>query len=149
MGSVCRATRIAAAALLAIAPSLAIPAGSGLAVLSVGVEVKPSAAFRLEPKTAQLAISDADVAVGYIELPHSSRLSMSTGRFRPTVVLDFSPGMGPFKSVEVWAEDAWQAAGQTWHAGATIATALSFRFSLIGKASPARYQVPLILNIDF
>jgi hypothetical protein len=140
----CRATRIAAAALLAIAPSLAIPAGSGLAVLSVRVEVKPSAAFRLELGTAQLSISDADVAVGYIEL----RLSMSTGRFRPTVVLDSSPGMGPFKLVEVRAEDAWQAAEQTWHAGAATATALSFRYSLIGKASPARYQLPLVLNID-
>jgi hypothetical protein len=143
-----RATRIAAAGLLAIAPALAIHAGSGLAVLSVGAEVKPSAVFRLELSTPQIAISDADVALGYVELPASSRLSMSTGRFRPTVMLDFSPGIGPFKSVEVWAEDVWQAAEKTGHASATTVTALAFRFSLTGKSSPGRYPLPLILNVD-
>jgi hypothetical protein len=143
-----RVTRIAAAALLAIAPALAIQAGSGLAVLSVDAEVKPSAAFKLELKTAQLTVRDADVALGYIDLPASTLFRMSTGRFRPTVLLDFSPGMGPFKSVEVLAADAWQAAGKTWHAEATTVTALSFRFNLVGKTAPGRYGLPLILSVE-
>jgi hypothetical protein len=139
---------IFSATLLVIAPSVSIPAGSGLAALSVGAEVKPSAAFRLEFKTGQLPITDADVALGYIELPAGSSLTMNTGRFRPPVTLDFSPGMGPFKSVEVWAEDAWQAAEETWHTGPGTVTALSFRFNLMGKAAPARYSLPLVLNVD-
>ena len=139
------ALRIAAAALLALAPGLAIPAGSGFAALPVAVEVKPSAAFKLELKTAQLAISDADVALGYIELPAGSHLSMSMGRVRPNVLLDFSPGMGPFKSVEIRAEDVSHATEQ---AGAATVTALSFRFNLTGKAAPGRYPLPLILSVD-
>jgi hypothetical protein len=147
MVSVRLATRIAAAALLAIAPGVAIPAGSKLAALSVRVAVKPSAAFRLELKTAQLAISNADVALGHVDLPASTRLSVSTGRFRPAVLLDFSPGMGPFKSVEVRAEDAGHAAEKAGHAGATV-TALSFRLGLSAKAAPGHYRLPLVLNVD-
>jgi hypothetical protein len=143
-----RVTRIAAAGLLAIAPAPAIQAGSGLAVLSVDVEVKPSAAFKLELKTAQLIIRAADVALGYIDLPASSLFSMSTGRARAAVLLDFSPGMGPFKSVTVLVEDAWQAAGKTWHAEATTVTALSFRFNLAGKTAPGRYGLPFILSVE-
>lgn len=142
------ALRIAAAALLALAPGLAIPAGSGFAVLSVDAQVKPSAAFKLELKSAQLSINDADVARGYIDLPEGSRLSMSVGRFRPTVLLDFSPGAGPFKSVEMRAQDVWQAVEKTWHAGAATVTALSFRFGLTDKAAPGRPALPLILNVD-
>jgi hypothetical protein len=145
---VCRAATIFSATLLAIAPSVSIPAGSGLTALSVVAEVKPSAVFRFELKIGQLAISDADVALGYVELPAGSSLTMNTGRYRPPVTLDFSPGMGPFKSVEVWAEDAMQAAEKTWHAGASTVTALSFRFNLIGKAAPVRYSLPLVLNVD-
>jgi hypothetical protein len=117
-------------------------------VLSVDAEVKPSAAFKLELNSAQLSINDADVARGYIDLPEGSRLSMSVGRFRPTVLLDFSPGGGPFKSVAMRAQDVWQAAEKTWHAGAATVTALSFRFGLTEKAAPGRPAVPLILNID-
>jgi hypothetical protein len=148
MGSLRRATSIAAAALLAIAPGVAISGGSRLAALSVRVEVKPSAAFKLELKTAQLAISDADVALGYVDLPASTRLSVSTGRFRPAVLLDFSPGMGPFKSVEVSAEDAGYAAEKTAHGAATTVTGLSFRLGLSSKAAPGPYRLPLILNVD-
>jgi hypothetical protein len=142
------ALRIAAAALLAIAPGLTIPAGSGFAVLSVDAEVKPSAAFKLELNSAQLAINDADVARGYVELPAGSRLSMSVGRFRPTVLLDFVPATGPFKSVEIRAQDVWHATEKAWHAGAATVTALSFRFNLAGKATTGRALVPLILNVD-
>jgi hypothetical protein len=141
----CRAATIFSATLLAIAPSLSIPAG-GLAALSVGAAVTPSALFRFELKTGQFGITDADVALGYIDLPAGSSLTMSTGRLRPPVTLDFSPGMGPFKSVEVWAEDALQAAEETWRTGTV--TALSFRFNLMGKAAPARYSLPLVLNVD-
>jgi hypothetical protein len=138
--------RIIFAALFALAAGVAIAAGSRFAVLSVGVHVRPSAAFKLD--TAQLAISDADVARGYVELPAGSRLSMSAGRIRPTVLLDFSPGMGPFKSVEIWAEDLWYAREETSQARAVTVTALSFRFNLTGKAAPGRHELPLILNID-
>jgi hypothetical protein len=114
----------------------------------VGVHVKPSAAFKLDVSNAQLDISNADVARGYIELPAGSRLSMSTGRIRPTVLLDFLPGMGPFKSVEITSEDLWYAAEKTSQPRAVTVTALSFRFNLIGKAAPGPHQLPLILNID-
>jgi hypothetical protein len=144
----CRVSTVATAALLAIAPGLSIHAGSGPAVLSVNAEVKPSAKFSLELNNAQLGISDADLAAGYVDLPAGSRLSISTGRFRPTVLLEFSPGMGPFKSVEVWADDTWQAAEKAGHATATVVTALSFRFSLIGKPSPRLYPLPLVLSVE-
>ena len=140
--------RITAAALLAIGTGVAVAAGSRFAVLSVGVHVRPSAAFKFHLDNAQLDISNADVARGYIELAAGSRLSMSTGRIRPTVLLDFSPGGGPFKSVAMRAQDVWQAAEKTWHAGAATVTALSFRFGLTEKAAPGRPAVPLILNID-
>ena len=117
-------------------------------MLSVGVHVRPSAAFKLHLNNAQLEISNADVARGYIELAAGSRLSMSTGRIRPTVLLDFLPGMGPFKSVEISSEDLWYAAEEIWQHRAVSVTALSFRFNLIGKAAPGRHELPLVLNID-
>lgn len=126
----------------------AIAAGSRFAVLSVGVHVKPSAAFKFHLHNAQLDISNADVARGYIELAAGSRLSMSTGRIRPTVLLDFLPGMGPFKSVEITSEDLWYAMEETSQPRAVTVTALSFRFNLTGKAAPGPHQLPLILNID-
>jgi hypothetical protein len=141
--------RITAAALFATGASVAIAAGSRLAALSVAVQVKPSATFKLHLNNAQLDISNADVARGYIELPAGSRLSMSTGRIRPTVLFDFSPGMGPFKSVEITSEDLGYATEGTWQPRAVTVAALSFRFNLIGKAAPGPHQLPLILNIDF
>ena len=134
--------------LFAMGAGVAIAAGSRFAVLSVGVHVKPSAAFKFDLSKAQLDISNADVARGYIELPAGSRLSMTTGRIRPTVLLDFSPGMGPFKSVEITSEDLEHAAETNWQHRAVSVTALSFRFNLIGKAAPGPQQLPLILNID-
>lgn len=140
--------RITAAALFAIGTGVAVAAGSRFAVLSVGVHVKPSAAFKLHLSNAQLDISNADVARGYIELAAGSRLSMSTGRIRPTVLLDFLPGMGPFKSIEITSEDLWYATEKTSQPRAVTVTALSFRFNLTGKAAPGPHQLPLILNID-
>ena len=140
--------RITAAALFAMGAGVAIAAGSRSAVLSVGVHVRPSAVFKLHLNNAQLDISDADVARGYVELAAGSRLSMSAGRIRPTVLVDFVPGMGPFKSVEISSEDLWYAAEEIWQHRAVSVTALSFRFNLIGKAAPGRHELPLVLNID-
>ena len=140
--------RITAAALFAMGAGVAIAAGSRSAVLSVGVHVKPSAVFKLHLNNAQLDITDADVARGYIELAAGSRLSMSAGRIRPTVLVDFLPGKGPFKSVEITSEDLWHATEKTWQPSAITVTALSFRFNLTGKAAPRSHPLPLIVNID-
>lgn len=140
--------RITAAVLFLTGAGAAIAAGSRFAVLSVGVHVKPSAAFKFHLNNAQLDISNADVARGYIELAAGSRLSMSTGRIRPTVLLEFLPDMGPFKSVEITSEDLWYAMEKTSQPRAVTVTTLSFRFNLTGKAAPGPHQLPLILNID-
>ncbi len=140
--------RITAAALFAMGAGVAIAAGSRSAVLSVGVHVKPSAAFKFHLNNGELDISNGDLARGYIELAGGSRLSISAGRIRPTVLVDFLPGMGPFKSVEITSEDLRHATEKTWQPSAVTVTALSFRFNLIGKAAPGSHQLPLILNID-
>lgn len=146
--TMCRVWTLATAALLAMAPGFSIPAGNGIGVLSVNAEVRPSAKFSVALNNAQLVISDADLAAGYVDLPAGSHLSISTGRFRPTVLLEFSPGMGPFKSIEVSADDTSRGAEKAGPATATVVMALSFRFSLSGKALPRRHPLPLVLSVE-
>jgi hypothetical protein len=145
------ATVLAAAALAA-----AVPAASqrtAPAILHVSAEVRPSALLRLEARPASVAVTDADIARGYVEVPAAALLSLETGRIRPTVTAEVAPEAGPFRSVEVVTVNGRSAAGgppAPAAAGKTgvITAALAYRFTFSDKAAPGSYQVPVTLSIS-
>jgi hypothetical protein len=95
--------------------------GSSVSVLMVRAEVRPSAALKFEARTAQFALSAADLAQGYIEIPAAALLSLTAGRFRPLVFLDSIPLAD--------------------YGGA-------YRLDLAGKIAPGRRVVPVTLSIE-
>lgn len=93
---------------LAAGPAAA--AGSVPAALQVSAEVRPSAVFRFESMRSQIEVSRADVERGYVEIAEGSLLKLDAGQIRPTVVADFSPEAGPFKSIAMSTDSGWLAA---------------------------------------
>ncbi|MGA8050140.1 MAG: hypothetical protein WCA09_08175 [Burkholderiales bacterium] len=73
--------------------------------LFVQAAVKPSVVLRLEHFAAQVSITQADIARGYVDLPESSLLSVNAGFLKPVLVVDFSPSGSAFSSVEVRTAD--------------------------------------------
>jgi hypothetical protein len=122
------AMALTAAALLASAP--AAGEGASASALAVSAEVKPSAVLRLQARTGSVAITEADIARGYVDVPAGALLSIDTGRLRPQVVADVPPGPGPFRSVEIRA-----------------AAAPVYRFNFSDKATPGSYGVPITVTI--
>jgi hypothetical protein len=108
--------------LLLLAAVSAVPAigwagGTAPAGLAVSAEVRPSGVFRVETRRALIEVSEADVERGFVEIAAGSMLKLETGRFRPEVVVDFSPESGPFKSVEMRTDTGWLAAGADFGGG--------------------------------
>lgn len=123
------------------------------AILHVSAEVRPSALLRLEARPASVAVTDADIARGYLEVPAAALLSLETGRIRPTVTAEVPPEAGPFRSVEVVTVNGRSAAGGSLApaaAGKTgvITAALAYRFTFSDLATPGTYQVPITLSIS-
>ena len=61
------------------------------AVLMVRAEVRPSAALKFEAKTSEFAITEADLAQGYLEIPADALLRLTAGKFQPLLFLDSMP----------------------------------------------------------
>jgi hypothetical protein len=77
--------------LLSACASGALGHGSGVSVLSVRAEVRPSAVLKLEGNTPQLVISDTDIERGYIDIPAAALLRMTAGKFLPLIFVDGVP----------------------------------------------------------
>lgn len=99
---------VAAAALGAFQASAI--AGNHGKYLTVYTQVRPSGAFRVDVRAAQLQVSEADIARGYVDVPLGSVISIDSGRVLPAVLVDFTPLMGVFKSVQLRADYSWRVA---------------------------------------
>ena len=155
--SLARCTGTVAAALALTFPAAA-PAGTATSVIPVSAAVQPSAVIRFETKTAGVAVTQEDIAAGYVDVPASSILSLKTEGAAPLVVVEFMPLEGVFRSVDIVATDLGDAA-----AGASSAArqprsaarparrkvaALSYRFNLSRKAAPGVYAAPISVRVD-
>jgi hypothetical protein len=69
--------------------------------MQVQATVKPSVVLRLQDAPAQVTVSQADIARGYVDLPQSSLLSVDAGLLKPVLMVDFSPSGSVFAAVEV------------------------------------------------
>jgi hypothetical protein len=143
-------------------------------VLEVRAAVVPSVVLSLENSAAQVSISEADIARGYIDLPESSLLSVNAGFLNPVLVVDFSPSGSPFKSVEMVTVDLRSLVRRTQVledspivlagelkaipslADATrlvaalesgSATLISYRFRLADDVQPGTYPIPMTVNV--
>jgi hypothetical protein len=123
----------AVAALAATAP--AVGGGTSAAVLTVSAAVQPSAVLRVQARGANVSISESDIARGYLDVPAGALFTMDTGRVRPQIAAELSPGTGPFRTVEVRSEPAGGDAAPV------------YRFSFSDRATAGSYQVPLTLSI--
>lgn len=103
------------------------------AVLQVRAEVRPSVVLRIETRDAEIRVSEADVARGYVDVTAGGVVQVETGRAVPAAVLEFDPSGGPFRSVAIGGSS-----GQ-----------LTYRLGIADGARPGRYTLPLGLTINF
>lgn len=128
--------------------------------LRVRATVEPSVVLRLEHAAAQVTVSQADIARGYVDLPESSLLSVDAGFLKPILVVDFSPSGSAFASVEVKAAQL-TGAGPELNGLASVeeltreaaaqkigtTTLISYRFRLANGVRPGRYPIPMTINV--
>ena len=142
---------------LALALPAAASGGTATSVIPVSAAVQPSAIIRFEAKTAGVAVTQADIAAGYVDLPANSLLSLKTDGVAPVVVVEFVPVEGVFRSVEVVATHIYDAAAggsgdpQRRAARAPAAQAVaafSYRFKLSPNAVPGIYTTPITVRVD-
>ena len=128
--------------------------------VQVRATVEPSVVLRLEHAAAQVTVSQADIARGYVDLPESSLLSVNAGFLKPVLVVDFSPNGSAFSSVEVKTaelpgverelkalssvDDVTRMAAAQENGSTTL---ISYRFRLTEGVRPGRYPVPMTLNV--
>ena len=90
--------RLFAAVLLLVLAFDALAGGSRSAVLAIVVTVRPSATFRLESRRLEVAVSEEDIARGYVDVPASSVLSVDVGRLHPVIVAQLEAAESRFRS---------------------------------------------------
>jgi hypothetical protein len=101
--------------------------------LNVRAEVRPSAVLRVEARAAEIRISEADVARGYVDVPAAGVVHVEAGGVIPVAVLDFDPSSGPFRSVSI----------------AGSPGPLTYRLGIAAGVQPGHYALPLGLTINF
>jgi hypothetical protein len=138
------------APLATMAPSA--EAGQKSAAMPVSVAVIANAKVRTDYQAAQLRITEADVARGYVEIAAASRFSVATNS-RSGYLMEFYPVGNLFESVQV---SGLGNAVQLGADGGVIVQRgplphafheLSFRFILRPDARPGIYAWPLLLSV--
>lgn len=109
--------------------------------LYVQAAVKPSVVLRLEHAAAQVSVSQADIARGYVDLPEGSLLSVNAGFLKPVLVVDFSPSGSAFASVEVRTADVRRVARRGEVSPAEVAEELN-ALPATGTGRPAGPGAP-------
>lgn len=127
---------------------------------SVHVKVVPSAILKFELASSPIMVHQADIERGFVDVPGSSLLTVTAKGMKPTVTLDFAPGTGPFKSVDVRVASNRPPAGTGPSGSLAPATspshlvsgrqvaALKFRLNLAESARPGRSDVPMTLTVS-
>jgi hypothetical protein len=138
--------RLFAAVLSLVLAFDALGGGSRSAVLAVVVTVRPSATFRLESRRLEVAVSEEDIARGYVDLPASSVLSVDVGRLHPVIVAQLEAAESRFRSIEMETEPTMVAAMSVLEAlpatGAARLSSQEIDFAVaqmqkVGKPAPA------------
>lgn len=135
-----------------LVPAFPVHAGTVSASLTVSVVVPARAVLSVESQPAELEITEADVARGWVEAPEASLVRVRTNS-PAGWLLEFQPLQGPYRTLEVTGlgSTAQVSAAGGWlaqpYAGKTLVTAsLGYRFFLSGDARPGLYPWPVALN---
>jgi hypothetical protein len=135
-----------------LVPAFPVHAGSVSASLTVSVVVPARAVLSVESQPAELEITEADVARGWVEAPEASLVRVRTNS-PAGWLLEFQPLQGPYRTLEVTGlgSTAQVSAAGGWlaqpYAGKTLVTAsLGYRFFLSGDARPGLYPWPVALT---
>jgi hypothetical protein len=136
---------------LALTP-ITVQAGQS-AVMQVSAVVIANIKVRTERQVAQLKITDADLARGYVDVPAASRFVVSTNS-RTGYRMEFYPIGDLFESVQIEGLDNPARLGAD---GGTIVQRgaphlnttheLNYRFTLRAGVQPGNYQWPLLLSV--
>jgi hypothetical protein len=128
-------------------------AGQLSAAIPVSVTVLAHAKMQTEHQTAQLNISEADIARGYVEVSDALRFSVNTNSLSGYLLV-FHPIGNLFESVQVDglgnAVQLGPDGGDIVQRGAVLTQlnhALSFRFNLSQNVTPGNYPWPLQLSV--
>lgn len=139
------------APLEAITPSA--EASQNSVAMTVSVRVVANAKIRVDQQATQLAISDADVARGYVDIAAGSRFSVATNS-RSGYVMEFHPIGKLFQLVQVYGLGNTVQLGpdggaivQRGPLPPNLSHELSFRFVLDPDAQPGLYPWPLLLSV--
>jgi hypothetical protein len=142
---------------LGLAPIAAIvppaDAAQNKAALQVSVTVIANAKMQTSYQAAQLTITAADVARGYVEVPAASRFSVRTNS-RTGYLMEFHPVANLFEAVHVGGLGNPVQLGaeggsivQRGPLASNLTHELSFRFSLRPGALPGVYPWPLQMSV--
>jgi hypothetical protein len=145
---------LVAALSLASAPAVReAHAAQKSASLQVSATVIASAKLQMDHQQAELSVTSADIARGYIDVPAGSRFSVATNS-RTGYFVDFHPRVGVFSAVQIEGlGNSVQigADGGTVAQGAEISPntphELSYRFYLRPALDPGNYEWPLLLAV--
>jgi hypothetical protein len=127
-------------------------AGNARGEISVSAIVPAVAVLQVEHQQAELTLTAADVARGYIDVPAASRLAIRTTS-RSGCMLDFHPRLALFKSVSVSSTlgggDLGPDGGTLVARGTTgrVAADVNYRFHLDGDVRPGAYPWPLAVSV--
>jgi hypothetical protein len=128
-------------------------AGQNSAAMPVSVTVVANAKMLTHFQATDLKITEADIALGYIEILSASRFSVKTNS-RAGYLLEFQPVIDIFNSVQIaglGSNVSLGAEGGTivkrGSAAETLIQELSFRFTLRQNTKPGNYPWPLLLSV--
>jgi hypothetical protein len=148
--------RIVFGAITSLAASSVIPDVSAAAAntqIAVTAYVPAQTIAKLVLNPAQITITDADVARGYVDIAAASQLRVTSNN-PAGYVIDFFSRLPIFRSVRVSSSDGDANLGPDGGAiiergrhGRDMALNLSYRFNLADNVQPGTYAWPLALNV--
>jgi hypothetical protein len=148
--------RIVFGAMTTLAATSIIPNVDGAALrsqIAVSAVVPAQTVARLIQQPAEITITDADIARGYIDVEIGSQLSVTSNNPAGYVV-DFFSRLPIFTSVRISSAGGSADLGPDGGAiiergrhGRDIPLNLSYRFNLLASIQPGTYAFPLVLNV--
>jgi hypothetical protein len=133
-----------------ISPQIHAAARSQIAVTAF---VPAQTVGKLVQQPAEITITDADIARGYVEIPAASQLRVTSNN-PAGYVIDFFSRLPIFTSVRVSSTGGGADLGpdggtiiERGRQGRDIPLNLSYRFNLAAQVQPGTYAWPLALNI--
>jgi len=134
-----------------VAPS--VDAAQQHGQIAVSAVVPAQAVGQVVQQPAQITITEADIAQGYVDVPIGSRLRVSSNN-PAGYVIDFFTRLPIFRSVRVSNDNGSAELGpdggtiiERGQSGRNLPLDLTYRFNLAASAQPGTYAWPLALNV--